>query len=216
MAKFLNNLKQKFGSRLQRMNSDGNMRKAMDIYIDAGRQLQGRRASANEIMGDQPTRLRGTIQPEHIGKLMMYFYDPKLKETLPYYDRCPLIMPFTVDQDGFTGLNFHYLHPMLRAQLLDMIMEDTEYQFLKNPEEAKYNRFARRKLNITYRRIQGLVQSELYKPCVKRYLWGHVRSRFYLIDPDDWASLLPLPLERFEKKSASSVWKESFDKVFKN
>lgn len=215
MGKFVQAIKDKFGIKLQKLKSSQAMRKAMDIYISVGKKLQKERLSANELMNDQPTRLRGTIQPEHIGKLIMFFYDPKLKDTLPYYDRCPMILPFTVDSKGFTAINFHYLHPMLRVQLLDMIMESSEYQFLKNPEEAKYNKFARRQLNITYAKIQQLVATELYKPCVKRYLWGHVRSRFYLIDPDDWATLLPMPLERFEKKSANKVWQDSFNKVFK-
>lgn len=216
MGKFLTEIKSRFGEKLQRITEAGIVKKAVDVYTKIGRQLQGTRTNANQIMGDDSSRLRNVLLPEHIGKVVMFFYDPKMKEELPYYDRNPLILLLSVDAEGFTAINFHYLYPLLRAQLLDMIMEDSEYKFLKNPEEARYNRFARRQLNMSYRKLQGLCASGLYKPCVKRYLWKHVKSRFYLVDPDDWATLLPLPLERFEKKTAARVWEESFKKVFKS
>lgn len=216
MGKFLTELKTRFGQKLEQINESKAVKKAMAVYNSIGRQLQGQRANANQVMNDEPSRLRNVLLPEHVGKLAMFFYDPKMKEELPYYDRNPLIMLLSVDSEGFTAINFHYLYPLLRANLLDMIMADTEYKFLKNPEEARYNRFARRQLNMSYRKLQGLCASGLYKPCVKRYLWKHVRSRFYLIDPDDWATLLPLPLERFEKKTAQRVWEDSFNKVFKS
>lgn len=208
-------IRAKFGDKLQRINEASFVNKAVQTYVQIGRSLSGRPTSANAIMAEDRKKLRNTISPVHIGKLMLFFYDPKHKETLPYFDRAPLIMPVSITTDGFIGINFHYLHPLLRAQLLDMIMQDSDYQFLKNPEKAKYDAFAKRQLNMTYQKLQGLVQSDLFKPCVKKYLWSHVMSRFYLVDPEDWVTLLPLPLERFEKKSASAVWRESLEKVYK-
>ena len=56
---------------------------------------------------------------------MMYFfnYDPKHKETLPYYDRYPLVICVKLLPDGFHGLNLHYLPPMQRAGLLTKLEE---------------------------------------------------------------------------------------------
>lgn len=211
----IHEIRTKFGNKLQRINESAFVNKAVQTYVQIGRSLSGRSTNANQLMGEDAGKLRNSISPVHIGKLMLFFYDPKHKETLPYYDRAPLIMPVSLDSDGFIGINFHYLHPLLRAQLLDMIMQDSDYNFLKNPEKAKYDAFARRQLNMTYDKLQGLVQSELFKPCVKKYLWSHCRSRFYLIDPQDWVTLLPLPLERFEKQTAANVWRESLEKVYK-
>ena len=42
------------------------------------------------------------------GLLNMFFYDPKMKKKLPYYDRFPLILPIETYSNGFLGINFHY------------------------------------------------------------------------------------------------------------
>ena len=46
-----------------------------------------------------------------IGNMYMFRYEPKLKESLPYYDRFPIVFPIEPYSDGFLGLNFHYLYP---------------------------------------------------------------------------------------------------------
>ena len=51
------------------------------------------------------------------GRLNMFFYDPKFKKTLPYYDTFPLVLPLENYPDGFLGINFHYLPMNLRLQL---------------------------------------------------------------------------------------------------
>lgn len=213
MAKFLESLRKQYGNKLQRIFEAKTIANAVKVYKTIGDLLRNQRTSANQIMGSDSEKLRGSLMPEHIGKLIMFFYDPKLKEELPYYDRNPLIIPISLEADGFIGINFHYLHPLLRARLLDDILSISDYQFLKDPELARYNRFARRQLNMTYRKLQAACRSNYYKPCIKKYLFNHVRSRFYLVDPVDWANLLPLPLERFEKKTASQVWAISVKKA---
>ena len=60
---------------------------------------------------------------EIAGSMYMYFYDPKTKETLPYYDRFPLIIMVEQAKGGFYGLNLHYLRPDIRAQFLDELMK---------------------------------------------------------------------------------------------
>ena len=53
------------------------------------------------------------------GNMYMYFYDPKFKETLPYYDRFPLTIMLEPAKGGFYGLNLHYLNYKPRALFLD-------------------------------------------------------------------------------------------------
>ena len=43
------------------------------------------------------------------GRLNFFFYDPKYKKTLPYYDTFPLVLPIERIPGGFAGINFHYL-----------------------------------------------------------------------------------------------------------
>jgi hypothetical protein len=61
--------------------------------------------------------------------------------------------------------------------------------------------------------LQSASKYKYFKPCVKRYLWNHVRSKFVTIPPEEWDLVLMLPLERFEKKSTAQVWKESLQKA---
>ena len=51
-----------------------------------------------------------TTKPK-AGDMIMYFYDPKHKATLPYYDRFPLTIMVEPAEGGFYGLNLHYLAP---------------------------------------------------------------------------------------------------------
>ena len=57
------------------------------------------------------------------GRLNMFFYDPKFKKTLPYYDTFPLVLPLEPYSDGFLGINLHYLPMKLRLQLLDRLVD---------------------------------------------------------------------------------------------
>ena len=65
------------------------------------------------------------------GKLDMFFYYPKLKSTLPYYDRFPLVLPMQGYGDGFLGINLHYLPIPLRIRLLD---KSLHYKLLLLPD----------------------------------------------------------------------------------
>ena len=58
---------------------------------------------------------------EIAGSMYMYFYDPKTKKTLPYYDRFPLIIMVEQASGGFYGLNLHYLRPDIRAEFFCLL-----------------------------------------------------------------------------------------------
>ena len=55
------------------------------------------------------------------GRLNLFFYDPKFKKTLPYYDTFPLVLPLEPIKGGFIGMNFHYL------QQCDFTFEKTRW-----------------------------------------------------------------------------------------
>lgn len=122
-----------------------------------------------------------------IGKMYLFHYDPKHKDTLPLYDRFPLIFPFDHAPGGFYGINFHYLPYQQRARLLDSIMplSDTE----KFDEKMR--------LVMSYKLLKSVAKIKLLEPCVKRYLNGHVKSRFLMVPPQEWSKALFLPLDDF-------------------
>jgi len=137
-----------------------------------------------------------------IGRMYFYFYDPKTKDKLPYYDKFPLVIPIERYSDGFLGLNLHYIHPKQRIILLD-----------KLSEIATDNNFdANTKLRISYDYLSRASRLYQAKPCIKRYLFSHVQSRFLEITADEWDIAALLPVESFMKADKSKVFADSEDK----
>lgn len=148
------------------------------------------------LMKTERDRFRGWPVP---GKLYLFMYDPKLKDKLPYYDRLPLVFPISMSSDSFIGLNMHYLPHPLRAKLMDAL-----YPYLSNDQLDSTTQ-----LQISFKILKAVARLAPYKPCVKKYLRTHVRSRFVLIDVKEWDIALFLPLERFEKSTTRHVWADS-------
>lgn len=140
-----------------------------------------------------------------IGKMYFAYYDPKHKKTLPYYDMFPLIIPIQRYNDGFLGLNLHYLPPALRARLLDSL-----YSLLNDTSMDEKKRFI-----ISYNILQSAAKHRYFSPCVKRYLGKHFRSRFVRVPHQNWTAAVFLPVESFEKASSSEVWKNSRNSISK-
>jgi len=133
------------------------------------------------------------------GHMYHFFYDPKTKATLPYYDRFPLIFMVGPAPDGFYGLNLHYLPPKLRALMMDNL-----YDVVSN---KRYDENT--KLRISYDLLKGASKYRYFKPTFKHYLNDHVNSRFIKVDSSEWDIALFLPTERFEKASKSRVFADS-------
>jgi hypothetical protein len=132
------------------------------------------------------------------GNLNMFFYDPKFKNKLPYYDRFPLVLPIERYSDGFLGINLHYLPIPLRVRLLDELMDySTDTNFDKKT-----------KLNVL-RKYNNLKKIKILKPTIKRYLAGHVKSMFRKVDADEFTVATLLPVQRFSKSRDSQVWSDS-------
>lgn len=153
----------------------------------------------NDIVKDKDKE-RKTILP---GKMYFFFYDPKLKETLPFYDRFPLVIPIEKYSDGFLGLNLHYLPVKYRVILLDKL-----YDIANND---KFNETT--KLRVSYDLLSGSSRFKEFEPCLKRYLNSHIRSNITIIDSDKWETAIFLPVEQFVKKKASDIQKMSVDSI---
>lgn len=132
------------------------------------------------------------------GSLYLFFYDPKTKDTLPYYDRFPLVLPFRKVKGGFYGLNFHYIPPLMRVKLLDRLMMFSTTAGLTENTRIKFK----------YQLIAGSAKFSWAQPCVKMYLNNHIVSRFVQIDPKDWVTAMMLPVERFTTNK-QTVWQDS-------
>lgn len=122
-----------------------------------------------------------------IGRMYMYHYDPKYKETLPIWDKFPLVIPMEIYSDGFLGLNLHYLDPSSRLVLLDRLQD-----FINNDKYDNTTRF-----NLSYDLLSKSRRYSLIQPCIKRYLLSHIRSPIIYIEPEQWESAIFLPTQKF-------------------
>ena len=130
------------------------------------------------------------------GKLNMFFYNPKFKKKLPYYDTFPLVLPLETYGDGFLGINLHYLPIPLRIRLLDRLVD-----YSNNTQFDESTR-----LVVNYSRLKKV---RLIKPTIHKYLASQVQSQFRRIDADEFTVATLLPVQRFKKATAKEVWSDS-------
>lgn len=134
-----------------------------------------------------------------VGSLYFYFYDPKTRETLPYYDSFPLTIMVEPAPGGFYGLNLHYLNPYIRAKFLDKLLET-----------ANNNKFDEStRLNINYQLLKSVQKYKEFAPCFKRYLYSQIESRVVIVEPPEWEIAIFLDVAQFQKASQNKVWSDS-------
>jgi hypothetical protein len=148
------------------------------------------------LMREDLSSLKSRIIP---GNLYMFAYDPKLKATLPYYDRFPLVFPYASVPGGFMGLNMHYLPYPLRIRLLDNLLVFKNNDKMDGTTRLKYS----------WSLIANVAKFRMAEPCIKHYLLPHVKTAFKKVDVNDWATAMLLPVERFIKAPKEQVWKDS-------
>ena len=110
-----------------------------------------------------------------IGKMYFYFYDPKTKEKMKYYDRFPLVIPIERYNDGFLGLNLHYIHPKYRMTLLDKLSSTASNDAYD--EKTKFR--------ISYQYLTSPSKEFEATHCIKRYIFSQIESRFLEITAEE-------------------------------
>lgn len=177
----------KLQKELQKQNLATNTNKARQWIKNKVKDLQNLRRST--LMRDMKRR-QNTFD---LGGMYFFYYDPKLKDVLPFYDLFPLVIPIETYSDGFLGLNLHYLAPIPRAKLLDELS-----RFQQNDRIA-----------VSYDMLKNASKTELFRPCVKRYLIQNIQSNFLRIESNEWEIAIFLPVESFIGASKQQVFKES-------
>ena len=164
------------------------------------RRVANLRPNRNQLMKEEPVQLKNRTA---VGRMYMFFYDPKHKDTLPFYDSFPLVIVLGPAEGGFYGLNLHYLPPALRAKFLDALLDITNNRLYD--ESTKFQ--------VSYNMLQRAAKMKYFKPCLKHYLSKHVRSRFAMIDAPEWEIATFLPTADFQKASRSQVYADSKRKI---
>ena len=122
-----------------------------------------------------------------LGQYYFFVYDAKLKDKLPQWDACPLALPIESYSDGFLGLNLHYLNYGARIALHNKLLD-----FNSSPALTESSRISAR-----YDLMKGVARYKAFEPCIHKYLFSHIQSRFLEIAPKYWMTALNLPVQRW-------------------
>lgn len=140
------------------------------------------------------------------GRLYQFFYDPKGKADMPYYDRFPLVLILEKYDDGFLGLNLHYLPIKYRVAFLDKLLN---YAILDDEDNPA-------RLRITYDILTASRRFREFRPCIKRYLFSQIKSKILTIEPQEWEVAIFLPTQLFKGAKPQKVWQESVNEIRKS
>jgi hypothetical protein len=138
-----------------------------------------------------------------MGGLYFFYYNAKTSDKLDYWDAFPLVIPLERYNDGFLGINLHYLPLRYRAIFMDKLMNFALYD---DNDEIK-------RLRVTYDIISASKRYKEFKPCLKRYLYSNIASKLLKVQANEWETAVFLPVHQFQKERAPKVWKESVDEI---
>lgn len=132
----------------------------------------------------------------NLGKLAVFNYNPKHRNTLPYYDTFPASVILAHYPDGFLGINVHYLPWAVRLNLAERLLRAT-----KNKNRVTYAKIKRA--------VKGLQLPIGYAQFIlKRYLYSNVTSRhIYMFEFENYKKFLMDTQPKFVKKSDATVYK---------
>ena len=158
--------------------------------LKGGLRNQFSSTNAAKFYREAETKVNPTVlkRRAELGDLFCYYYNPKYRATLPYYDMFPMIMLISAEKDTFLGINFHYLRPKWRAVLLDRVSA---------------------KLGSGLPRWSKLRQIRQIAPTIKRYRFDHIMRRVIPIEENEQEIAIFLPTERFKKSAKAKVWADS-------
>jgi len=160
------------------------------------KRVQNMKVNRRQLMNSDPVEKR----PRSVtGSMYMFFYDPKTRETLPYYDSFPLIVAVGPAPKGFYGMNLHYLPIPLRAKFLDNLMEITNNN--RYDESTKFQ--------VSYEMMNASRKYRYFKPCFKHYLTSHVEGSLAYIPPQEWEIATFLPTAQWNKGNMSQVYRDT-------
>ncbi len=142
-----------------------------------------------------------------IGRMLLFKYDARHKDTLPVWDMFPMGFVFNSFVGGngygesgvqyFSMINLHYLPPALRLKLFTELLKFNNDTALREKS----------KLILSWRVLKAFSKSELAAHCVKTYRADHVRSELLEISPRFWEICIFLNIQRWAKGSNALAWK---------
>lgn len=183
-----------YKNQLEQEGLDANTKASRDWFLDKINEISNLTVDRNEIKRQLPV-----AATYFIGRMYMFWYKPLNRLTLPYYDRFPLIFLLEQYNDGFLGINLHYLPIDLRQKLY--------YNLLPRATTREFN--SRTRLKIDYNYLLGKSFLRMYRPCLKRYKYKQIIGRVVNVPANEWEVAVHLPTASWKKAPESKVHRDS-------
>jgi hypothetical protein len=141
------------------------------------------------------------ISDRKLGRMYFFRYTPnKPYET---YDEFPLIFMLYEDADNFSGINFHYLSPKLRAILLGHML-----MYMSNKDYTERTKIFARKFRDVIKKNKRFRHA---KVSYRQYRNDQVQSKVIQVHPLDWELAIMVPTERFKtigggRTASKKIW----------
>lgn len=173
---------------------------ALKWYLKNAKKLNLYSKDINPTISEKDFLQRHPIRRKvYPGMMYAYKYDPKLKDSLPYYDEFPLIILLEIYDNGFLGFNTHYINPKARAMLIGKIQETMKNDMLSEKARTIYS----------YNMLKAASKIDFFKAGVKRYLYSQLKSPLRGLDVWEQKLAIYLPLEKFKGATKQHVWRVS-------
>lgn len=144
------------------------------------------------------------------GMMYAFYYDPKHKETLPYYDTYPLTVIVELNSKGILGLNLHYLPLEIRQKFFygALLNRRSNKGFFRDKELNEETFF-----KISYEYLKSVRKAKAFRACIKQYLTPHIRGNIVHIPAPEWERAIHLPTASWEGAREIEIHRESVAKI---
>jgi hypothetical protein len=190
------NLFEKYKKLLEEEGIDSNTKLSQEWFFDRIREINKEKVDRQSIIRNPPIRMAPN---QFKGRMYLFRYNPIGRQTLPYYDRFPLVILISMQKEGFMGLNLHYLPMDLRQRLF--------YNLLNRASQSEFRWNTYLKIDYDYLRSKTLLRS--HKACIKRYRYDQIYGRMANVPAPEWEIAVHLPLASWRKAGEGRIFKDS-------
>lgn len=119
---------------------------------------------------------------------MMYVFEYQAKKTEEYFDRFPIVLPFTIGAGHIVGFNLHYLPTKYRLIAIREILHGANPRFPPLLNDVT---------KVDYSKINGSTLNFM-RIAVRTYKFKQVKSVVGVVPPKSWITASLLPIARFK------------------
>lgn len=138
------------------------------------------------------------LAKSYTGQILHYVYNPKYKDSLPFWDQYPTIIVLNQNSRYVLGLNIHFVPTAIRKKIIHFLLKKNVHNIKKGkPIQASYLLFKSllRKLNATI--------------CIRKYI--KIRMSNNCVVPTSYESYIDSAIKLNTKK----IYGMSQDAIYK-